>query len=74
MTALFRDDDLAFRDGEIYFTEADTDIELMYVALGEVGLTPDENGGGWLGWDRELTQEGYDLVVKAEQLIKGRSA
>lgn len=53
---------------EVYLTERGTDIERMYIALAEVGLTPTENGGGWLGWDRELTQDEYDIVVKAERL------
>lgn len=58
--------------GEVYLTERDTDIERMYYALAEVGLTPDENGGGWMSWDRALTQNEYDLVAKAERLVNAR--
>lgn len=63
---------LAFVRGEdeVYLTEHDTDQERMYVALAEVGLTPTTGGGGWLGWDRPLTQAEYDFVVKAEQLAR----
>ena len=62
---------LAYADPvEVYFTEWDTDPERMYCALAEVGLTPWESGGGWLGWDRNLTQDEYDLVVKAEKLVR----
>ena len=56
--------------GEVYLTEHDTDLEIMYYALAEVGLTPTDGGGGWYGWDRWLTQAEYDLVVKAESLAK----
>lgn len=56
--------------GEVYLTESDTDLERMHMALAEVGLEPTDGGGGWVGWDRRLKQEEYDLVVKAEQLSK----
>lgn len=59
--------------GEVYLTEHDTDQERMWIALSEVGLQGTENGGGWLGWDRELSQDEYDLVVKAEQLARTTS-
>lgn len=59
-------------DHRSYWCSVDeADLEIMYYALAEVGLTPDKGGGGWFGWDRELTDAEFALVLRAEELSVG---
>ena len=53
-------------EGDVYCTADETDLERMHMALAEVGLEPTRGGGGWVGWDRELTDAEVALVIKAE--------
>lgn len=46
----------------------DSDQEILYGCLAEIGLLWDENGGGWCRWNRFLTGEEWALVLKAEKL------
>lgn len=55
---------------EAYCHDPEVDQERIWMALAEVGLEPDESGGGWIGWTTELTPEERRQVEKAERLSR----
>jgi len=64
--------DLLESDGDetTWCFPCEIDAERLYNALAEVGLEPTESGGGWFGWDRELTTDEIRMTRRAVEISR----